>query len=315
MNNIYNHVTEAILKPLSQHYADPAVVEVRMSAPCEITVERRDVADKVHLEDENLSVATLKHINTCLSNKHGLSFDPSRNPQISCVLPGGHRYECMLGPSVQSGVSLAIRCKHAYAVEPAMFGLDQDLIKLLYKAVAEGKNIVISGDTNSGKTTFLNLLVQTLPPDTRIVCAEDTPEIDYSKFQHDSAGLIAARGDDVPGMNNWSGISDHMNRITPDRLIYGEISTRNVQAAIAAMNCGVQGVMCTIHASSPSLAFEKFGQNLALDGKPIDHVTSILRNVVDLVIQIKRLSGGVRQVIAVYDVKADTYLFQSEHAR
>src|SRR3546814_14249586 len=102
-----------LLEPLSQHYADDNTVEIRMVRP-EVVVTDRRGEGKGQQEAPALSLAELETICTGLANFRGLKFSADDSPKLSCILPGGHRFECLVGPSVQSGVSLAIRCKHPF---------------------------------------------------------------------------------------------------------------------------------------------------------------------------------------------------------
>lgn len=299
-------VIKAVLAPLAIHYDPPEVIEVRMSRSRTLTIEVRGQG-KVEITDTALGIGYLEHLCKTLANYSGLAFDPDRAPTLSCILPGGHRFECAVGSSVQSGLSLAIRVKHPFQARPRDFGLDAAMTDLLLASVANGQHLVISGGTNTGKTTFLNMLLQSLPEETRIVCAEDAPEIDIGKFT-DSVGLIAARSGHVPGMLEWPQLNDHINRITPDRVIFGEISVRNAMSALSALNSGISGFMCTIHAASPEMAINrKFDQNLDMAGHQMKQLGEFLTDLVDLVIQIERLDG-TRKVSAVYAPKADAYL-------
>ena len=211
--------------------------------------------------------------------------------------------------SVQSGLSISIRCKHPFDATYHDYGISEKVAAFIQNAVIAGKHIIISGDTNTGKTTLLNLMLKSLDAATRLVVLEDTPEVQFDRFW-DSVGLIASRTGASPSMLSWSSLYDHSNRITPDRLIFSEISTKNSEAALALMNSGGSGFMCTIHASTPEMALKrKFGQNLDMAGTPMQAVDGFLYDMLDLVIQIDR-SEGKRQVVSVWDVKNKTELLR-----
>ena len=101
-----DRLSERILAPLSRYYADPKTVELRISRPHHVVVERRGVG-KEEFEDDELSRGAIESIARSLANKNGLVFDGEENVKLSCVLSGGHRFECLVGNSTQSGVSLA----------------------------------------------------------------------------------------------------------------------------------------------------------------------------------------------------------------
>ena len=299
-------VLDAILSPLATYYSDPATVEVRMNEPCKIVTDRRGEGKKVQ-EDERLVASTLKRICMTLANRFGLHFHADNSPKLSCLLPEGHRFECLVGSSVQSGLSLAIRCKHPYKPAWQDFGIDTTLQGLVRESIEKSYNIIISGATNTGKTTLLNMMLATLPASRRVIAVEDTPELELGHFS-DSNGLLAARGKSM-GMVSWRELYDHAMRITPDHLIFGEISTENAFAALGALNSGNRGFMCTIHAESPEQALtRKFEQNIAWAGEKMEDIPAYLRGLIDMVIQIKRDHDGYRRVSAIYMPKKDEYI-------
>lgn len=186
-----NPVMTNILAPLAAHYDDPQTIELRLGRAGVVIVERREQG-KFEIDDHELGVAQIEKVCQSLANVNGLRFDADEAPKVSCVLPEGHRFECLVGSSVQSGLSLAIRCKHPFMPSWAQVGADQRVKAWLVEAVASERNIIVSGATNTGKTTLLNKLLATLPADRRVVSVEDTPELQLDRFW-DGVGLLAAR--------------------------------------------------------------------------------------------------------------------------
>ena len=109
-------------------------------------------------------------------------------------------------------------------------------------------------------------------------------------------------------MLSWSGLYDHSNRITPDRLVFSEISVGNAEAAIALMNSGGSGFLCTIHAENPKQVITlRFDQILSLAGKRIPNLPELLAETIDMVIQIRR-GDGIRYVSEIFLPKQDRFL-------
>jgi pilus assembly protein CpaF len=186
------------------------------------------------------------------------------------------------------------------------------VVDFLRSAIEGELNMLISGATNTGKTTLLNRLLTFLPDDRRVVAAEDTPELDIARFW-DGVGLIAARDEfgAKSGLLSWAQIYDHLMRITPDHVFFGEISITNAKAALAALNSGITGFMCTIHAASPQQALDrKFDQNIAWSGQSMPRVPEFLRELVDVVIQIKRSTDGMRRITDIYQPRLDHWVMQ-----
>lgn len=181
--------------------------------------------------------------------------------------------------------------------------------------MAREANIIVSGATNTGKTTLLNMLLATLPDDRRVVALEDTPELHIGRFW-DGIGLIAAREANTgAGMVSWRELYDHLMRITPDHILMGEISTQNAFAALAALNSGVTGFMCTIHAESPDqVIHRKFDQNIAWSGAVMPRVPEFLGDLVDVVVQIKRCPDGYRHITDILEVRGQRVVLKDGEA-
>lgn len=303
-------VLASILAPLAVHYDPLDVMEVRMSAPERITIEKTD-ASKIEVVDATLTLGRIKRICTNLANRYGVIFNGDDAPKISCNLPEGHRFECLVGSSAEDGVSLSIRCKQPYQIEFARYGLEEELSAQIIDYVTSDKHILVSGGTKTGKTTLLNLLLRQIPTSTRLVLAQDTPEIDRAQFP-DCVSLLSSRGGSAPSMLDWQGVYDHINRISPDRVVFGEISTENAFCALSILNSGASGFMCTLHAESPAQALDsKFDQVVAMAGYHIPPVKTYLGALVDMVIQIKR-DDGVRYISDIFLPKESRYLLRGE---
>ncbi|MFC3674938.1 ATPase, T2SS/T4P/T4SS family [Ferrovibrio xuzhouensis] len=299
-----------LLGPLSQHYSNDNTVEIRMVRPGVVTADRRGVGKRQE-EAPSLTLAELETICKGLANYRGLKFDPDEHPKLSCILPDGHRFECLVGPSVQTGVSLAIRCKHPFTPSWEQIGVSPVIRDYLKDAVDRDLNIIVSGATNTGKTTLLNMMLEWVPADCRVVGIEDTPELKLERFW-DGVPLIAAREAGTgAGMLDWRQLYDHLMRATPDRPIFGEISTQNAFAALAVLNAGMPGFMCSIHADSPEQAINrKFDQNIAWSGAVMPKVPEYLCELVDVVVQIKRHRDGWRRITDIYEPKRDRYVLR-----
>ncbi|MCK5296362.1 MAG: Flp pilus assembly complex ATPase component TadA, partial [Alphaproteobacteria bacterium] len=280
---------DIILAPLAKHYNDSNTVELRMKKAGIVVVERRGVG-KEEIEAPELTQSVIENICKTLGNIVGTKFHSDNNPKVSCILPTvRHRFECLVGSSVQTGLSLAIRCKHPFVPTWKQVGAIPEIEEYIKNAVLSEKNIIVSGATNTGKTTLLNKMLQFLPDDRRVITAEDSPELEIDRFW-DGVGLLSSReADTATGMINWRQLYDHCMRITPDHILFGEISTQNSFGALAALNSGITGFMCTIHAESAKQAItRKFSQNIAWSGENMADVPEFLAELVDLVIQIRR---------------------------
>lgn len=300
-----------ILRPLAAFYDDPATVEMRMTSSKQVIVDRRG-AGKSILAAPDLTLGHIENICRSLANMTGVKFDPETAPKLSCVIPEvRHRFECLLGSSVQTGISLAIRCKHPFSPSWEQLGASDPIVKYLHSAIHAERNIIVSGATNTGKTTLLNKLLEFLPADRRVIACEDTPELHLDRFW-DGVGLLAAReASTASGRIDWRQLYDHLMRATPDHVIFGEISTQNAFPALGALNSGITGFMCTIHAESPHQVINrKFDQNIAWSGQTMPRVPEFLRELVDVIVQIKRTSDGMRRITDIYEPRNDNWVLK-----
>lgn len=310
---------EAYLAPLAPWLAEPAVTDLYVNRPGELWVERLGgAAERVlvpALDETNLwrlarQVASL--------SSQGVSRE---HPLLSAVLPDGARVQVVAPPATREGLALAIR-KHVVSdlslADYARSGaFDQaltptarpdalrtmldagDVAGFLAAAVRAGKNIVVSGGTSSGKTTFLNALLKEVPLDQRLVLIEDAPEI---RLVHRNAvGLVAVRGEQGEARVTAEDLLQASLRLRPDRIILGELRGAEAFSFLRAVSSGHPGSMTTVHADDPAAAIDQLalmalqaGANLRR-ADVVDHV----RRVVDIFVQLHRQKGvrAVREVV------------------
>lgn len=318
---------EAYLAPLAPWLDEPAVTDLYVNRPGELWVERLGGAvERVQvpsLDETNLwrlarQIASLSH--------QGVSRE---HPLLSAVLPsalgeGGARVQIVASPATRGGMVMAIR-KHvvsdltladyaqagafAHAVTPPLRAdaalralLDAgDVQGFLTAAVRAGKNIVVSGGTSTGKTTFLNALLKEVPLDQRLVVIEDAPEI---RLVHPNAvGLVAVRGEQGEARVGVEDLLQATLRLRPDRIILGELRGAEAFSFLRAVSSGHPGSMTTVHADDPRGAVEQLalmalqaGANLRRQDV-IDHV----ERVVDVFVQLHRQDGvrAVREIVFI----------------
>ena len=170
---------------------------------------------------------------------------------------------------------------------------------MIKDAVISRRNILISGGTSTGKTTFLNSLLAEIPPYERLVLIEDTAEM---HLKHENAvGLLAARGDLSEARVSAEDLLIAALRMRPDRIILGELRGVEAFAFLRAINTGHPGSMTTIHADTPQRAIEQLSLLVLQTGSRLsrDDVRSYVRESVDVFVQLERHSGvrRIRRVI------------------
>jgi type IV secretion system protein VirB11 len=241
------------------------------------------------------------------------------HPVMSAVLPDGSRVQIVAPPATRGNLVLAIRKQIAskltladYARSNAFegasrgelrvvedagasgFGLleEADLAAALAKAVAERRNILISGGTSTGKTTFLNALIREIPKTERLILIEDTPEL---RVEHDNhIGLIAVRGELGEARVTANDLVTASLRLRPDRIILGELRGSEAFAFLRAINSGHPGSMTTIHADSPESAIEQLVLLVLQAGTALSRadIRHYVAQTIDVFVQLRRGPHG-----------------------
>jgi type IV secretion system protein VirB11 len=243
-------------------------------------------------------------------------------PLLAASLPGGIRVQAAIPPATRGEIALAFR-KHVSAglglddyeasgaVEKTQvlsadtpqrqrseLASDGDVIGTLREAVRNKRNVLVSGGTSSGKTTFVNALLKEVPLDERLILIEDTPEL---QIGHDNAvGLVAARGEMGEAEIGMEDLLIASLRMRPDRVILGEIRGSEAVTFLRAVNTGHPGSISTIHADSPARAIDQLALLVLQQGTRMawDDVVKYVRNSLDIIVQLSRV-GGKRDVESV----------------
>ncbi|MEG3150066.1 P-type DNA transfer ATPase VirB11 [Sphingomonas sp. ZT3P38] len=298
------------------------VTDIYVNRPGEVWVETTGGAIERH-EAPGLDEATLSRLARQIAalSHQGISRE---HPLLSATLPDGARVQVVGPPATRGPLALAIR-KHvspdlalgdyvasgAFAetrhgdedtsdIDRALaMMLDAgDIAGMLARAVRARKNILVSGGTSTGKTTFLNALIREIPAEERLILIEDTPEL---HLRHPNAvGLLAARsalGEARVSADDLLGAS---LRMRPDRIILGELRGEEAYAFLRAVNTGHPGSMTTVHADSAERAVEQIALLVLQTGTRLtrDDVVHYVRSTVDVFVQLAR-SGGRRHVAEV----------------
>ncbi|MEP6967242.1 MAG: ATPase, T2SS/T4P/T4SS family, partial [Pseudomonadota bacterium] len=157
-------------------------------------------------------------------------------------------------------------------------------------------NIIVSGGTSTGKTTFLNALVKEIPGAERLIVIEDTPEV---RLDHPNAvGLVAARGVLGEARVNAEDLLQAALRMRPDRIILGELRGPEAYSFLRAVNSGHPGSITTVHADSPRAAVDQIALMILQAGANLrrSEIVEYVGGVVDVAVQLSRRKG--RRVVS-----------------
>lgn len=212
-------------------------------------------------------------------------------PIVSGEIPlGGHRFEGLL-PPVVSGPSFSIRRRASRLIPMddyvASNVMTLEQASVIRNAINSRLNIVVSGGTGSGKTTFANAMIAEiadLSPDDRLVILEDTAEI-----QSTAENAIALRTSDTVDMSQ---LLKSTMRLRPDRIIVGEVRDGAALTLLKAWNTGHPGGITTVHSNSALSALKRLEQLTAEASQ--QSMQAVIGDAVDLIVAIERTPRGRR---------------------
>jgi pilus assembly protein CpaF len=181
--------------------------------------------------------------------------------------------------------------------------LTDPMLQLLRGCVKARLNILVSGGTGAGKTTFLNVLSSYISNRERIVTVEDAAEL---QLHQDHVVRLETRPANIEGRGAIQQRQLVINslRMRPDRIIVGEVRGEEALDMLQAMNTGHDGSLTTIHANSPRDALSRLETMVAMGSLniPESALRRQISSAIDVVVQISRLSDGTRKVTAFSEI-------------
>ena len=315
---------ETYLLPFQKLFAEEGVNEISVNIPKEVWVEKRG-----EMRKESIPELDLEHLKgiarlVAQSTEQRVS---EENPLLSATLPNGYRIQIVFPPACEAGtVAMSIRkgsverytldiYKERGAFDSTAIDIVEDPIAkelkdLLAKkdiknfistAVKGKKNIIISGGTSTGKTTFTNAVLLEIPEDERIITVEDAREVQLPSHGN-RVHLLASKGGQGRAKVTTQDLIEACLRLRPDRIIVGELRGAEAFSFLRAINTGHPGSISTLHADTPKMAMEQLKLMVmqAGLGMPPSEIKDYIYSVIDIVIQLKRGSGGKRFVSEIY---------------
>ncbi len=217
-------------------------------------------------------------------------------PMLDATLHTGERVHINIPPVVKDNqVSIVIRkpSKVHYSLDDyvANQALDQHTAELLKEAVREGKNLVICGETGSGKTTFMKTLIDFIPLSERIITIEDTSEITFTKHKDVEQMFYDSDAKDGDAVTSATLLKACL-RMKPNRIILAELRGGETYDFLNVISSGHNGTMTSCHAGSVASCFNRLVmmamQNLQARAAGKDLIMQIAKDVIDTVVVFKR---------------------------
>ena len=292
------------LGPLEPLLKDPAISDILVNTHKYVYVERNGKLMEAGIRFQN--DRHLLHIIEKIVSSVGRRIDESV-PLVDARLPDGSRVNAIIPPLAVDGPSLSIRRFGRKVLTNEELLRNQTLtpsIMTFLAACVEGRlNIVISGGTGSGKTTFLNCLSRFIPEYERVITIEDTAEL---QIQLDDVVRMETRPPNIEGKGAITQRQLLMTslRLRPDRILLGEARGGEALDMLQAMGTGVEGSITTVHANSPADAFSRL-ETMVMMAKldlPSKFIRQQMASVIHLLVQTARLSDGTRKVTHVSEV-------------
>ncbi|HXH76507.1 MAG TPA: ATPase, T2SS/T4P/T4SS family [Bacteriovoracaceae bacterium] len=239
------------------------------------------------------------------------------NPILDGNLPDGSRVNFIHRDYTKSTHAVTIR-RYSKSIKtfdgsPNIFGINKQFSDFLKLMVRAKMNIMVAGGTGVGKTTFLNLMLQEIPPKERIITIEDTREL---QFNLPNVVRLEAR----PPLHDLKGLTirdllKNTLRMRPDRIIVGEVRGGEVFDLLQAMNTGHEGSMASVHANSPGECLMRMENLYLLSGYdlPMKALRYQISSAINFIIQIRRDKNGNRvlhQLSEIAGLEGDRILMQ-----
>ena len=286
-----------VLEPL---IADHSVTEIMVNGPEDVFIERSGRIERV--PTRFTSEAELYQLIDRIVSSVNRRVDES-SPMVDARLPGGERVNVIIPPLALDGPTITIRRFPQPFRLPdlvARNSLPQQAADLLGALVAARFNILVSGGTGSGKTTFLNALSGMISDRERIITIEDAAEL---SLQQPHVVRLEARPANTEGTGQIT-IRDLVKnslRMRPDRIIVGEVRGGETLDMLQAMNTGHEGSLTTVHANSATDALSRLETLSSMSDVtlPVETARDQINGAIDIIIQLERDSTGMRRVSTI----------------
>lgn len=291
--------------PLERYLNMDGVTEIMVNGPKDVFIERNGKIERVNVAFED-NAHVLRIIERIVAPL-GRRIDES-SPLVDARLPDGSRVNAVIPPVALNGPTLTIRrfAKIPLSAERIveLGTITQEAMAFLQACVVGRLNIVISGNTASGKTTLLNILSGYIPDGERIITIENAAEL---QLRQEHVVTLETRAANVEGRGQVTARDLVINalRMRPDRIIVGEVRGGEALDMLQAMNTGHDGSMTTGHANSTRDMLARLETMVLMAGMDLPHraIREQIASAIDLVVHEDRMRDGTRKVVSISEVQ------------
>ncbi len=292
------------LGPLEPLVKDPTVSDILVNTHGQVIVERNGKLETtdVRFKDDR----HLLQVSDRIVSAVGRRIDDS-SPMVDARLLDGSRVNAIIPPLAIDGPHLSIRKFRRDVLSDADMlrnkTMTEPMLEFMKGVVTSRLNVLISGGTGSGKTTFLNVLSGFIPARERIVTIEDSAEL---QLRQPHVVRLETRPPNIEGMGEVPQRQLVINslRMRPDRIIVGEVRGAEAVDMLQAMNTGHDGSLTTLHSNSPRDALSRLETMISMAGLrlPEKGMRQQIASAIDIVVQLARLADGTRKIINISEI-------------
>lgn len=299
-----------ILRPIAPWLESPEVQEIMVNGPDDVWIEEGGVTKRLEVSLNEISIGSAIDV---LARIVGKTADKNGPNAIIDARLEGLRFAAALETVSSNGPSICIRRHNPVLLSMEdyvrMGALDPVRAQVIREAVANRKNILVSGGTSSGKTTALNAMIAMIGADERVLSIEDTREL-----RIEVPNWVALEANEQAHISIRHLVKLAL-RYRPDRIIVGEVRGPEAFDLMQAMNTGHDGGLATIHANSARDALSRL-EGLVLTTPDVDWPLEAIRDQIgrtfDYVIHLERTKVDGRAIRRFAEIAA---IRQYDHGR
>jgi pilus assembly protein CpaF len=297
--------TRLDLGPLQKLLDDPAVSEIMVNGPKKIFVEKngkKSLTDVAFSSDEEL-FKTVERFFLAVGKRIGKDI-----PYGDVCMDDGTRVNMILHPVSRFGTAVTFRkfSKQIGNLKDLIDNgtLTQKAADFLVACIKGKINIIFSGGTGTGKTTLLQMLSEYFSPQDRVVTIEDAAELRFAQENYVSMETRTPDENGKGGVNLKDLISNSL-RMTPDRIIIGEVRGEEAINMFQAMATGHSGTIGIVHGNSPKDVVARLETMVLMSGMNIPLLESrkLIASTINLIVHLERMQDGSRKVTYITEVR------------
>jgi pilus assembly protein CpaF len=305
-NHLFREVINEVVGygPIQPLLDDDEINEIMVNGYNQVFVER-----KGELIETNIRFDNDDHVRRVIDrmlHPLGRRVDAD-HPTADARLPDGSRVNVVIPPVSHKGSCVTIRkfLKTMLTIDQLVeFDTLTDKMAFFLEACVKARlNILISGNTSSGKTTLLNVMAAFIPDNERIVTIEDAAELQLSQRHVVSLETKPANMDGEGGVGTRELVRNVL-RMRPDRIVVGEVRSGEALDMLQAMNTGHDGSLTTLHANSPRDAISRLETMAMMAGFdiPLLAIRRQISSAIDLIVHMARLTDGSRRTVYITEI-------------